>query len=322
MKIDMIIIQAVNVPAALFLLYWFVVRRWRRDRELGVDGLLVVAFATLWFEDPMSAYGGTIFTYNTWLIQFGSWVHDVPGWLSFGRPGHMIPEPLFIPFLYVWFFLLPAVGGCWVMRRAKARWPRMGVVGLLGICFGALCIFDLVVEGILFLPLGVWEYPGGSSIALFPSTYHKYPINEMLTIAAECTLVAALRYFLDDKGHTIVERGIDRVRTTPGRKLVLRALAVIAATHVIVTIGYNIPNGWMAVHSPAWPADLQKRSYLTDGICGAGTDRACPGPAVPLIRNDNSGGGGGSAYMSPTGRLVVPPGTRLPKLVPFEKPSG
>ena len=92
---------------------------------------------------------------------------------------------------------------------------------------------------------------------------------------------------------------------------------MIGITHVALFAIYNLPNSWVATHSTAWPADLQERSYLTDGICGAGTDKMCPGPAVPQVRNDNGNPNGGSAHLDPQGRLVVPPGTQLPPPVPF-----
>jgi hypothetical protein len=133
------------------------------------------------------------------------------------------------------------------------------------------------------------------------------------------TAVAALRFFVNDRGETIVERGIERLEGPKGRRLAIRVLATIAAVHLALFTLYNIPNTWIGLHSAPWPADLQKRSYLTDHLCGDGTDRACPGPAVPLIRNDNSAHHGGSAYMSPTGTLVVPANTKIPALVPFDK---
>jgi hypothetical protein len=75
----------------------------------------------------------------------------------------------------------------------------------------------------------------------------------------------------------------------------------------------------IGLHPAAWPRDVQSRSYFTDYICGAGTDRACPGPAVPLVRNDNGNPRAGSAYLDPTGKLVVPPATKLPAAVPFRR---
>ena len=319
MKASLIAFQALCIPAALFCIYWFVVRPWRRERRIGVDGVLVLAFATLWFQDPLSAYGGHWFTYNSWALNFGSWVNSVPTWMSFGEPGRMLVEPvLIIPGVYVWVFVLTMMLGTWVMRTAKRRWPAMGKLGLVGICFAVMCAFDIVFEGLIFLPLGAWEYPGGH-VALFPSTYHKFPLNEMLTVSALFTAVACLRYFVNDRGEMVVERGIERVKGGERKKIALRVLAAIAAVHVALFVIYNIPNTVIGMHSTEWPADLQERSYLTDYLCGDETDRACPGPGVPLAKNDNGNPDGGSAFATPGGELVIPSDTTLPAPVPFDR---
>jgi hypothetical protein len=51
MKPVMDLWQIAGLLGAAFCLYWFVLRPWRRERRLTVDGLLVLAFATLWFQD-------------------------------------------------------------------------------------------------------------------------------------------------------------------------------------------------------------------------------------------------------------------------------
>ena len=268
--------QPAGIVAALGFLYWFLVRPWRRERTVTTDGLLVAAFATLWFEDPLSAYYGHWFTYNSNLVNLGSWVKDVPGWLSAGKPGAMLVEPiLVIPMVYVYFIMIGAMLGCWVMRRAEARWPQLSAIQLVGICLVAMAALDFVAEGLIWLPLGFWEYPGGVGM-LFPSTYHKYPINEMLTIAVTFTGIASLRYFRDDQGRTLVERGLDRLRVGGARRTALRFLAILFAVHAILFLGYNVPNSWVGAHSGPWPADLVKRSYFTDYLCGAQTNSACP----------------------------------------------
>jgi hypothetical protein len=317
MKVAMVVFQATCIPAALFCLYWFVVRPWRRDGKLGTDGALVIAFATLWFQDPLSAYSGHWFTYNSWALNFGSWVNSVPGALGAAKPGAMLVEPLLvIPGVYVWVFVLTMFFGAAVMRRIRARFPRMGVLGLSACCVLVMWAFDVVFEGIIFLPLGIWEYPGGH-LALFPDTYHKFPLNEMVTVGTLFAVVACIRFFTDDRGETLAERGLHQLRFGERGKGIVRALAMIGVAHVALFAIYNLPNSWVATHSTAWPADLQERSYLTDGICGAGTDTMCPGPAVPQIRNDNGNPNGGSAHLDPQGRLVVPRDTQLPPPVPF-----
>lgn len=323
MAVNLVFWQVVSIPAALFIIYRFVIRPWRRERTIGVDGMLVIGFSTMWFQDPLSSAANHWFVYNTEMVNFGSWVHSVPWFTAFGEPGAMTSEPiLFTPAAYVYIMILATALGCAVMRRARRRWPGLGTASLVGICFVAMCLFDIVLEGIIWLPLGVFEYPGGHW-SIFPDTYHKYPLNEMFTIGAVFTALACLRFFVNDRGQTVAERGVDEVRGSNGRKLLLRALAVTAAIHVIMFLGYNLPNSLIGQNSTEWPADLQKRSYFTNYICGDTTNRPCPGPGVSHQRD-------GSSYVGADGRVVQPASTDEPPghepagIVPFDrgKPGG
>jgi hypothetical protein len=196
----------------------------------------------------------------------------------------MLVEPiLVIPFVYVYFILIGVLFGCWVMRRTEARFPGASTAQLIGACFAAMCIFDLVAEGLIWLPLGFWEYPGGIGL-LFPSTYHKFPINEMFTIAATFTGITCLRYFRDDKGRTIVERGLDGLKVGSRRQTVIRFLAITFAVHAILFVGYNVPNSFIGAHSRPWPKAIQQRSYLTDYLCGPQIHSACP-PRVSVPKH-------------------------------------
>jgi Spirocyclase AveC-like len=279
MKAAIVAFEVTCIPAMLVCIYLLVVRPWRRNGRLSTDGALTIAFATLWFADPLSAYSGPWFTYNSWAVNFGSWVNSIPGALAPAKPGKMIVEPLLIiPGVYVWVFVLTMFLGAWVIRKAQARWPRMGTAGLCAICVGVLWAFDVVFEGIVFMPLGIWEYPGGH-LSLFPNTYHKFPLLEMFTAGTLFAAVACVRFFRDDRGETIAERGLSALKVSPRRKDGLRALAMIGVVHLMMFVCYNLPNTWSATHSAPWPADLQNRSYLNDGICGVGTTSPCPAPA-------------------------------------------
>src|SRR5438093_7302713 len=78
----------------------------RGELALAEVVMMVIAFATLWFQDPLSAYGGHWFVDNANLINFGAWVHQVPGWQSFGQPGAMLVEPIaMIGGTYVYAFV-------------------------------------------------------------------------------------------------------------------------------------------------------------------------------------------------------------------------
>jgi hypothetical protein len=319
MKVGLTAWQIGSIPATLSLVGWFVVRPWIRDRHIGVDGLLVIAFMTMWFQDPISSYGGHWFTYNTWMINRGSWVNSIPGWNSFGKPGAMLSEPiLFTPFAYCYIFVIVMFFGSWVLRRLHARFPRMSKLGLILSCYAVMCAFDFVLEGLVWLPMGIFAYQGGHW-GIFADTYHKFPVHEALTIGATFAAVACLRYFANDKGQMVFERGADEIRGGAAKKTGVRALATIAVVQLVFLITYNVPNFWVGTHSTTWPKDIQQRSYFTSGICGAGTDRVCPGPTIPLNRNDNAHPEtGGAAYVGPGGVLIVPPKSTIPAVIPFK----
>ena len=47
--------------------------------------------------------------------------------------GHLLPEPLmFVGALYFWLGPAASLLTFWVMRRAKARHPQIGTIGLVG----------------------------------------------------------------------------------------------------------------------------------------------------------------------------------------------
>jgi hypothetical protein len=117
----------------------------------------------------------------------------------------------------------------------------------------------------------------------------------------------------------IAERGVDTLRASPTKRLGLQVLATIGLVHVAMFACYTMPNLIFGMNAREWPADVQKRSYLTDYICGDGTDRACPGPAIPNLRNDNPSGGSGSFWVTRDGGLGRPPQAPLPPAIPFEK---
>lgn len=319
MKVAIVFFQFTCIPVALLLLYFLVVKPWRRDGRLSVDGALTIAFATLWFQDPLSAYSGHWFTYNSWAVNYGSWVNSLPFAVGKAAPGAMVVEPiLIIPGVYVWVFVLTMFLGSWVMRTARNRWPQLGPVSLSAICLAVMCVFDVIFEGVIFMPLGVWEYPGGH-FNIFADTYHQFPLTEVVTVGPLFASVAILRFFKNDRGETLADRGLESLKVSDRRKSLLRALAMIGAVQFLMLICYNIPNTWSATRSGEWPADLQQRSYLTNGICGEGTDQMCPGPAAPQFRNDNRDPNGGSAHLDPNGHLVVPGNTVLPGMVPFDR---
>lgn len=320
MKANLLFWQIVSPIAALSLLGWFVARPLIKHRTLGLDGCFLLAFSTLWFQDPLCNFTGSWVTYNTWMVNRGSWHASVPGSASFAAPGEMLAEPLLlIPALYVYFFFLACVLGSLAMRKIARRFPGAGKPTLIASCFAIVLVFNFVLEGLIWMPGGAWTLAGGHYPVIFSGTYHQFTINEWLPVSATLTAVTCIRHFRDDRGRTIADRGIDDLKVSVRRGTVYRVLAITGAVHVAMFVCYVLPNFFFGLHTQEWPADVQKRSYFTNYICGEGTDRACPGPAVPNVRPDNGSGGAESAYVDRDGKLRIPVGVQLPPPVPFEQ---
>jgi hypothetical protein len=300
----------VGLPVGI---YYFIVRPWRRERRITLDGMLLVACGLLFFQDPLLNYFNTWCTYNTWMWNMGSWVQNIPGWRSYGEPGRMMAEPLLMNAPgYSYGVLLCTILGCWVMRRAKARWPKISNAGLIGVLIVWTFFFDLFIEGLFLMPMGLFTYPGSiRALSINAGTYYQWPLYEGIMWGGAQAGFCALRYFTDDRGRTFVERGLERVQGGFARQQLTRFLAIFAACSVFFFVFYNLPAQWLAMHADPWPEDVMKRSYFLMGICGQGTDRPCPDPALP-IPGKNSG------YINQDGKLVLPPGVQLPKTVPVE----
>jgi Spirocyclase AveC-like len=309
MKIAIITYLTLQWLAFAYLLNRFVIRPLRRDRRLGFDGLMFISWAGFyWFWDPLGNWNGLTWTYNSWIPNMGAWTQGIPGWLTPQTPGHMGPEPwLFTGGAYPVCFSLMAIFACWQMRRMKARWPQLGLVSLTIWAFMTMFALETILESV-WMRIGLYSYPGTPNglITLFPSHYYRFPLFEGFVWAAALMVFAVLRYNVNDRGETIAERGLDDVKTGNPRKQAMRLMAITGCAYTGIFFFYWLPlfTVW-GNHPGHWPLDVQRRSYLTDYLCGPDTTVACPGPDTPFPRPN-------SVRLAPDGKLYLPHGTKLP----------
>jgi hypothetical protein len=314
MKIMLSINAGVLVCGLPFAIWHFWIKPWRTERRITLDGMIMASTGLMVFQDPLLNYFNTWCTYNTWIWNMGSWTSHVPGWLSPEGPARQVSEPLLNNFIgYSYGVLLTVILGCWVMGKIKARWPQISNVKLIGLTYLYAILFDFVMEGLILLPMGFYTYPGAiQALSINAGTYYQYPIYEGFMWGGVETVLCCLRYFTDSRGRTIVERGLDDVGGGFFRQQVTRFLAIFAAVSASFFFIYMVPAQWLGMHADPWPEDIQKRSYFIGGICGEGTDKLCPHPALPVPTKS-------SGYVDKDGRFILPEGVEMPKIVPFER---
>lgn len=304
MKISTISWQALGVVGFLSIVYFVVYRPWRRDGEPSFDGLFFLMLLLMVWQDPLLNYVAPVFTFNSYMLNLGSWASDIPTWIS--PRGHMYPEPLLGSMLmYPTFIFLPVLLCNKAMGVARRRW-QLGPVALGALCLAVIAAVDLVVEVGILIPLGIFAWPGAPhGWTLFEGTRFQYPLHEALFGGLYFSIFAILRFFRDDRGRSFAERGIDQLRVTRRRRTLLRLLALVGIGNVLFLFCVNMPVQVIGLHAGTWPKDIQERSYLSDSICGPRTDYACPGPAIPPPRRNSS-------HVTPDGRLA-PPAEHVPK---------
>ena len=287
---------------ALFAIYHFIYKAWRQARGLTTDGMLLIAWYTLWLlQDPWLSYTQNWFSYNAVFVNFGCPQCHIPGWQATGVKENL-PEPiLFMGGMYIGVLFPATVLTCYLMRGAKQRWPQIGTAELIGFAIGSMAIADTIAE-LIWLRMGLYSYTGAiRSLSVFGGHAYQFPLYQAVLWGGVMGAASCVRYFVDDKGLTVAERGIDRVQGGVRKKALVRLLAIIGIIQSIMFV-YNVIFQWFGTHADPFPQEILDRSYMTAGMCGPGTNTACPGPQVPIPVGPNS------ARLTPEGQLFAPIG--------------
>jgi hypothetical protein len=310
LQISLVIWQIVFPLAALWTIWKFLIQPWRREGALTFDGMFLIAWFSAWaMQDSWFNYSRQWFNYNAALFNLGCPQCEVPFWQS--PYPERVAEPLFVASLYIFALFMGCVVCNAVMRAAKRRWPRIGTLGLVGVALGTMAVADVVCE-IIWARTGTFSYVAAiPEVTLFAGHYYQYPVTQAIIWGFPWGLIACLRYFRNDRGETLAERGLSRLRVRGGRRSAVRLLAVIGIVNTVFFLTSNIPNQFFGLHAGAVPQDVLSRSYFLNGQCGPGTDQACPGPRVPMPVGPDS------AHATPDGGFTAPAG--LPNQVAGEK---
>jgi len=253
----------------------YVVRRSRREGRITFDAMILFAWATaMWLDPATNNFIRPNLLYNSYLINFGSWAPHIPGWLS--PNANLLPEPIVAySGLYGVPGVLVAMFGCWAMRIGRRLRPNMGKVGVFVCGAVTIAVFDVFLE-IFLIRAQMWSYPLAiRSLSLFPGTKFQFPLYEAVLFGTCWAATAALRFFRDDKGRSIVERTISEDEMDTKKGTLKRLLAVTGFVHLTYVI-YSMCFSWAAVYGGPYPEGY--KSWMLNGMCGPGTEYVCQGP--------------------------------------------
>jgi hypothetical protein len=278
-------VEVFGLLVTLAILWYFVVRPKLRTGRLSFDGLFFLGCWMLFIQEPWINYTSLQFLYSTTFVNFGSWLRWIPGWSS----PHPQLEPVALVWgtAYLWLVAIPGWAGSRFMTRARSRRPDIGVFRLVGTTFAAFVVFDLLLETFI-VRTQLFSYGATvPSLTLFAGHKYQFPLYETVSWCATYTGLACLHHFRDDRGRSLVERGIDKLKVRGRLKTFARFLAIMGACQLVMLVTYNIPYQFWALHAGPMPQTLVNEPWRTAGVCGPRTSYDCPTPKDPIARQSS-----------------------------------
>jgi len=257
-----------------------VIRQCWRERRLTFDAMFLLAGMTMFWSDLGVNLLGPAYLLSSNFVNLNNPLGHLPGMINpdIGRA----PDPiLFTILLESAGILLGAWLICWIAGRIRAARPDISTAKLLLYILGIGLVLDLSLE-LPIVALGLWTYPAPDWMSLSPGRGLRFPVAEWLSGAMVFLFCGALRLFKDDKGRTIVERGLERFAFLP------RTLISLLATYGAIQLIAWGPPTWIDIAYVPYETQWQHTpGYLLNDACDApgvtGT-RFGPCPGSPGYR--------------------------------------
>jgi len=223
----------------LCLMVW-VARRCLRERRFTFDAKLVLAsYSVIWLDAWINIIA-PIWMYSSNWINLNNPLSAFP--LAINPDIGRLPLPLlFHAFCYPLTTLGAGLLVCFLLARMRARWPSLSNAQLLLLCVGIGIAFDIAFEAPIY-KLRLWAFPGSpDELALFSGESTKFPVWEMIPAGIAFASFGALRFFKDDRGRPLTERGLEGASTWK------RSLVSLAATIGVVHLVWLASTSGLAV---------------------------------------------------------------------------
>ncbi len=282
-------VMEVGMAVAFVSTVVWLVHRCLRERTLVFDAKLFIAgMAALWL-DAWTNFVAPIWLYNTNFTNTAPPTAYLPGVINPAMEDMPFPT-LFHAFNYPVACLGAGIVVSALLTRLRHRYPQASAARLLGLCALFGMGFDLLYESFM-IRTGMWVFPGTpDELALWGSQYTKFPVFEIVPAGLAFATFGALRFFRNDRGEHLSERGLHTV--APRRRTVVSLFATIAAINLvwIAMCTIQVVGGFYA--DPYKPMPPALVANICDGPLEGGGQRTgtpygpCPeqGQPIPIRR--------------------------------------
>ena len=240
------VIEVVSLAIAAATIWTFLVRPWRREGRLTLDGMIVIGSLLASGIDPLINYFHYTFAWNAHAWNAGSWLAFFP--LHQGPTRYAEGLAWFVPqYLYLGIGL--AAIECRIILLLRRRYPGLANIRSFGMAFVAILALDIVLEQ-LFVRTQVYAFPRTwSTFTLFAGSPFQFPVYESIFVAVYAAGFTYLRMSAHDSpdGTPWLLRGIER--WSPRLRAPVKLLAVIGFCAAWAALSYFLPWSWMSVNA-------------------------------------------------------------------------
>lgn len=270
--------------AGVVMLWLWVVRPWRRERRVPIDGKILLGMMVAYVVDPTLNVFNHSFAMNAHSLSFGSWGELLPIGSS-PRQERFAEGLLWAPQLYMYFGLLAAMAGCVLLRRLRRWMPRASMPTVYAVLFVVFMVADCVAELCLLVLPQMYVFPGvPEHFSLFAGEIYQFPLYQSVFAAVFASMVTWLRDSVDESGRSAVERGVDQLEVSSFRRH-LYSFAAVTGFCTASALAYFLPYGYATMTADTY---VELPSYLSPaGYCGVEGEPPCPSEYLDRLQEES-----------------------------------
>jgi len=196
---------------------------YRRGRLHPLLLLSISAISFSWIEAP---YDWAMYA------QFPPELPRMPSWWPLNMTWGGLPSS--VPIGYIGYFVLPAVIGAALGRRAARRFGWRRPQTLLAVGFTVGFCWAFVFNAMIGARLGLFHYgyviPG---LAIAEGTTHQYPIYDSVAMGVQMMTFTYLLGRTDEQGRNVIDMLADRLSKTRLQSALISIASVIVIGNVL-----------------------------------------------------------------------------------------